>query len=87
MARMLQSVPALVGLAGIGHAERGAEDGRFDIVDGNGIAGKHGLDVAVADEPLESARARECTSAAREPRSGTRRSGARPRGGGRGLRS
>ena len=49
----MQPVPALGGLAGVAHAERGAEDGRLDVVHRHRVAGEHRLHVAVPDEPLE----------------------------------
>ena len=49
----VQAVPTLGGLAGVAHAQRGAEDGRLDVVHRHGVSGEHRLDVAVPDEPLE----------------------------------
>ena len=36
----VQAVAALGGLAGVAHAQRGAEDGRLDVVDRHRVAGQ-----------------------------------------------
>ena len=49
----VKAVSALGGLAGVAHAQRGAEDRRLDIVHGDRVPRQHRLHVAVPDEPLE----------------------------------
>src|SRR4030095_8769166 len=49
----MKAMAAVCGLSSVGHAQCGAEDRGFDVVDCDRIAGEDRLHVPVANEPLE----------------------------------
>src|SRR3954470_7817166 len=49
----METVATLGRLAGVAHAEGGAEDGRLDVVHGHRIPRQDRLHISVSDEPFE----------------------------------